>query len=62
MYAALCDSSSFKIFSTIPKTNFDSEVTFILSASALNLEQCKIVSFDKDLIRILSFGKDFILD
>ena len=38
------------MFSTLPKPNFNSLLTFILSsANALNLDWSKILSFDKEL-------------
>ena len=38
------------MFSSLPKTNFNSLVTFImLSANAFNLDQSKILSFAKEL-------------
>ena len=38
------------MFSTLPKTNFNFSVAFILSsAGALNLDQSKILSFGREL-------------
>ena len=38
------------MFSTLPKTNFDFSVTFILSsANALNFDQSKVLLFGKEL-------------
>ena len=38
------------MFSTIPKTNFNFSVTFVLSsANAFNLDKSKILSYGKEL-------------
>ena len=48
------------MFSTLPKTNFNFSLTFILSsANALNLDQSQISSFGKELICRLEMLSNF---
>ena len=42
------------MFSTLPQTNFNFSVTFILSANAFNLDQSEILSFGIGLNETLS--------
>ena len=47
------------MFSTLPKENFNFLFTFkLLSANALNLERCKILSFGKDAALMILFVYD----